>query len=68
MARAIRLAEEAIADNTDNAEEAVKAAVSEIARTNSKGIIHRNKASRQTSRLMSKLNASRQKDTAEATS
>lgn len=41
----------------DNAEEAVRAAVSELDRAAKKGVIHRNNASRRKSRLMKQLNA-----------
>ena len=58
LSRAIRLAETAIASgDAKNAESLVKSAISEIARTNSKGVIHRNNAARHSSRLMKKLNA-----------
>jgi small subunit ribosomal protein S20 len=41
----------------ENAEEAVRAAVSELDRAAKKGVIHRNNASRRKSRLMKQLNA-----------
>ena len=41
----------------ENAEEAVRAAVSELDRAAKKGVIHRNNAARRKSRLMKQLNA-----------
>jgi small subunit ribosomal protein S20 len=41
----------------DNAEEAVRVAVSELDRAAKKGVIHRNNAARRKSRLMKRLNA-----------
>lgn len=41
------------------AEEAVRAAVSELDRAAKKGVIHRNNAARRKSRLMKQLNATR---------
>jgi small subunit ribosomal protein S20 len=52
----LRSAEAAI--GTDAAAEAVAAAVQRIDRAAGKGVIHRNAAARQKSRLMLKLNAS----------
>ncbi|HYX48873.1 MAG TPA: 30S ribosomal protein S20 [Ktedonobacteraceae bacterium] len=40
----------------ENAEEAVRAAVSELDRAAKKGVIHRNNAARRKSRLMKQLN------------
>ena len=41
----------------ENAEEAVRAAMSELDRAAKKGVIHRNNAARRKSRLMKQLNA-----------
>jgi small subunit ribosomal protein S20 len=41
----------------ENAEEAVRVAVSELDRATKKGVIHRNNAARRKSRLMKQLNA-----------
>ncbi|HLG75777.1 MAG TPA: 30S ribosomal protein S20 [Ktedonobacteraceae bacterium] len=49
-------ARQAIASGV-NAEEAVRAAVSELDRAAKKGVIHRNNAARRKSRLMKQLNA-----------
>lgn len=49
-------ARQAIASGS-NAEEAVRAAVSELDRAAKKGVIHRNNAARRKSRLMKQLNA-----------
>jgi small subunit ribosomal protein S20 len=49
-------ARQAIASG-NNAEEAVRAAVSELDRAAKKGVIHRNNAARRKSRLMKQLNA-----------
>jgi small subunit ribosomal protein S20 len=43
----------------DDAEEAVRMAVSELDRAAKKGVIHRNNAARRKSRLMKRLNASK---------
>ena len=43
--------------NAEAAEEAVRAAVSELDRAAKKGVIHRNNAARRKSRLMRQLNA-----------
>ncbi|MCO5317272.1 MAG: 30S ribosomal protein S20 [Microthrixaceae bacterium] len=51
----LRSAEEAL--GTDEAEEAVGRAVKRIDKAAQKGVIHRNAAARQKSRLMRKLNA-----------
>jgi small subunit ribosomal protein S20 len=52
-------ARQAIASDTsaEDAEEAVRAAVSELDRAAKKGVIHRNNAARRKSRLMKQLNA-----------
>ncbi|HEX6109996.1 MAG TPA: 30S ribosomal protein S20 [Ktedonobacteraceae bacterium] len=47
------------ADVDVDAEEAVRAAVSELDRAAKKGVIHRNNAARRKSRLMKQLNAIR---------
>jgi small subunit ribosomal protein S20 len=52
----ITKARQAVAVDED-AEEAVRAAVSELDRAAKKGVIHRNNASRRKSRLMKQLNA-----------
>jgi small subunit ribosomal protein S20 len=52
----ITKARQAIATDAD-AEEAVRAAVSELDRAAKKGVIHRNNAARRKSRLMKQLNA-----------
>ncbi len=49
-------ARQAIASGAD-AQEAVRAAVSELDRAAKKGVIHRNNAARRKSRLMKQLNA-----------
>ena len=57
----ITRARQAIASDTsvEAAEEAVRAAVSELDRAAKKGVIHRNNAARRKSRLMKQLNATR---------
>jgi small subunit ribosomal protein S20 len=52
----ITKARQAIVADTD-AEDAVRAAVSELDRAAKKGVIHRNNAARRKSRLMKQLNA-----------
>jgi small subunit ribosomal protein S20 len=52
----ITKARQAVAVDED-AEEAVRAAVSELDRAAKKGVIHRNNAARRKSRLMKQLNA-----------
>ena len=54
----ITKARQAIATDAE-AEEAVRAAVSELDRAAKKGVIHRNNAARRKSRLMKQLNATR---------
>ena len=53
----ITKARQAIDTGTEDAEEAVRAAVSELDRAAKKGVIHRNNAARRKSRLMKQLNA-----------
>jgi small subunit ribosomal protein S20 len=53
----ITKARQAIDVGEENAEEAVRAAVSELDRAAKKGVIHRNNAARRKSRLMKQLNA-----------
>jgi len=53
----ITKARQAIDAEGENAEEAVRAAVSELDRAAKKGVIHRNNAARRKSRLMKQLNA-----------
>ncbi len=57
----ITKARQAIASNAsaETAEEAVRAAVSELDRAAKKGVIHRNNAARRKSRLMKQLNATK---------
>ena len=50
-------ARQAIDTGAGDAEEAVRAAVSELDRAAKKGVIHRNNAARRKSRLMKQLNA-----------
>jgi len=52
----ITIARQAIATDAE-AEEAVRAAVSELDRAAKQGVIHRNNAARRKSRLMKQLNA-----------
>ena len=53
----ITKARQAIDTGAENAEKAVRAAVSELDRAAKKGVIHRNNAARRKSRLMKQLNA-----------
>ncbi|TNB47427.1 30S ribosomal protein S20 [Martelella lutilitoris] len=54
----VRKVEEALAaGNLDQAQEALKAAEPEIARAASKGVLHRNTASRKVSRLAQRVKA-----------
>jgi small subunit ribosomal protein S20 len=55
----ITKARQAITANTEDAEEAVRAAVSELDRAAKKGVIHKNNAARRKSRLMKQLNATK---------
>jgi small subunit ribosomal protein S20 len=55
----ITKAREAI-DDGDDAEEAVRAAVSKLDKAAKKGVIHRNNAARRKSRLMKRLNTLQQ--------
>ena len=55
---ALRKAREAIDSKSDSSSDFVREAVSLAAHSASKGVIHRNKASRISSRLMKKLNLS----------
>jgi small subunit ribosomal protein S20 len=58
MKNAIKRLEEAMASkSSEAAAERLKEAISVIDRTASKGVIHKNKASRKISRLTSKVNA-----------
>lgn len=57
MSKAVKKANVAIEDKDEKAVERVDQAISVIARTSAKGVIHRNKAARKTSRLAKKLNA-----------
>jgi small subunit ribosomal protein S20 len=50
-------ARQAIDTGVEDAEEAVRAALSELDRAAKKGVIHRNNAARRKSRLMKQLNA-----------
>ena len=52
----ITKARQAIDTESESAEEAVRAAVSELDRAAKKGVIHRNNAARRKSRLMKQLN------------
>ena len=52
----ITKARQAIDTGSKSAEEAVRAAVSELDRAAKKGVIHRNNAARRKSRLMKQLN------------
>ena len=53
----VKTAETAISDGSDDAEVAVADAVKRIDTAAQKGVLHRNAAARQKSRLMQKLNA-----------
>jgi small subunit ribosomal protein S20 len=53
----ITKARQAIAGQVEDAEAAVRAAVSELDRAAKKGVIHKNNAARRKSRLMKQLNA-----------
>jgi len=53
----ITKARQAINDEDANAEDAVRAAVSDLDRAAKKGVIHRNNAARRKSRLMKQLNS-----------
>jgi len=55
MRTAIKKFEAAIANNADNAQELYKTASSAIDRAKTKGLIHKNNASRNKARLASKL-------------
>lgn len=58
MRTALRTAQEAIAEgNLEDAQEKTRQAIRLVARNARKGVIHRNKAARQESRLMKRLNA-----------
>lgn len=58
MKHAIKSLEEALASrNVEEAQSCLKEAISVIDRTASKGVIHRNHASRKISRLTQKVNA-----------
>jgi small subunit ribosomal protein S20 len=60
MRTTLRAAQEAIeAGNLEEAEEKTRKAIQLVGRCAKKGVIHRNKASRQESRLMKRLNALR---------
>jgi len=52
----ITKARQAIDTGSESAEEAVRAAVSELDRAAKKGVLHRNNAARRKSRLMKQLN------------
>ena len=53
----VKLAETAIAEQADDAEAVVAAAIKRIDTAAQKGVLHRNAAARQKSRLVHKLNA-----------
>ena len=65
MKNVIKGVEEALASNsTENATERLKEAVSIIDRTARKGVIHKNRAARQISKLTRKVNSLRSTETA----
>jgi len=55
---ALKAAENAIAEEADNREEVVRAAIKTLDRSAAKGIIHKNKAANKKSQLAKKLNES----------
>lgn len=55
MRTAVKEFEKAVASNSDKAQDLFKVASSAIDRAKSKGLIHKNKAAREKSRLASKL-------------
>ncbi len=66
MKTAIKKVEQAVENNNpDAAKESLHAAVSVINKTARKGIIHKNKAARLTSRLTRKVNSMQAAETAE---
>lgn len=54
---ALKKANAAVAEGSDNKEEAVKVAIKKVDMACSKGIIHKNKAARKKSQLAKSLNA-----------
>ena len=57
--KALKIAEKAITTKSAEVNELIKKAVSTIDKTVQRGIIHKNKAARKKSRLLSKLNKSK---------
>ncbi|MTD30014.1 30S ribosomal protein S20 [Planomicrobium sp. YIM 101495] len=54
MRTAVKRAEEAVANNSENANDSVKAAIKAVEKAASKGLIHKNTAARKKSSLMKK--------------
>ncbi|QHJ71521.1 30S ribosomal protein S20 [Planococcus halotolerans] len=52
MRSSLKKAEQALSNNDENANATVKAAIKQVEKAASKGLIHRNTAARQKSRLM----------------
>ncbi|RNF41004.1 30S ribosomal protein S20 [Planococcus salinus] len=54
MRSTVKKAEQALANNAENAGDSVKAAIQQVEKAASKGLIHKNTAARKKSRLMKK--------------
>ncbi|MDN7245813.1 30S ribosomal protein S20 [Planococcus shenhongbingii] len=54
MRSAVRKADQALLSNEENASDTVKAAIKQVEKAASKGLIHKNTAARKKSRLMKK--------------
>ncbi|MGI2326531.1 30S ribosomal protein S20 [Planococcus sp. YIM B11945] len=52
MRSAVKKADSAVLNNTENASDTVKAAIKQVEKAASKGLIHKNTAARKKSRLM----------------
>ncbi|AQQ52953.1 30S ribosomal protein S20 [Planococcus lenghuensis] len=55
MRSTVKKADQAVANNGDNVQESVKAAIKQLDKAANKGLIHKNKAARKKSSLMKKV-------------
>ncbi|WP_088008041.1 30S ribosomal protein S20 [Indiicoccus explosivorum] len=55
MRSTVKKAEQSLAADSENKQETVKAAIKQLEKAADKGLIHKNKAARQKSRLMKKV-------------
>lgn len=55
MRSTVKKADQAVANNSENAQESVKAAIKQLDKAANKGLIHKNKAARKKASLMKKV-------------